>query len=143
MSRPLQAIRIVDGIDMAHLENADTVAIARGQVVASSVLSGRMVRASAANNARNAIGLSVSSVNVGFSGDVQSVGIFVMSDWTAVIGTTHLTHGAKYFLSAIPGAGGLSPSPPPLSAAGQVVQLVGRAVNTTTLELCLSISIIL
>ena len=143
MSRPLQAIRIPDGLDMAHLENADTVTIARGQVVASSVLSGRMVRASAANNARNAIGLSVSSVNVGFSGDVQSVGIFVMSDWTSVIGTTHLTHGAKYFLSAIPGAGGLSPTPPPLSAAGQVVQLVGRAVNTTTLELCLSISIIL
>ena len=143
MSRPLQAIRIPDGLDMAHLENADTVTITRGQVVASSVLSGRMVRASAANNARNAIGLSVSSVNVGFSGDVQSVGIFVMSDWTSVIATTHLTHGAKYFLSAIPGAGGLSPTPPPLSAAGQVVQLVGRAVNTTTLELCLSISIIL
>ena len=141
MSRPLQAIRIPDGLDMAHLENADTVTIARGQVVASSVLSGRMVRASAANNARNAIGLSVSSVNVGFSGDVQSVGIFVMSDWTAVIGTTHLTHGAKYFLAN--NAGGLSATPPPLSSAGQVVQLVGRAVNTTTLELCLSIPIIL
>jgi hypothetical protein len=108
-------------------------------VVGTANTVGKMKRASAANDAVNGIGLSVATVATDFSADVQSVGIFVMADWTAVIGTTSLTHGAEYFLSVTPGM--LNATPP--SAPGQVSQLIGKAVNATTLELLIGPAILL
>lgn len=66
------------------------------------------------------------------AGNVQTDGVLVSADWTAVIGSAALTAGAEYFLSAA-AAGQLTATAP--NTTGQYVVPVGRALSATELEI--------
>lgn len=104
--------------------NNDSVTIFKGQPLAVGI-----VRASAADDTKNAVGLAGETALSGASIPVQAGGTVSQADWTAVTGTTLLSPGFDYFLSVASGL--LSLSQPVVS--GQIVQPVGTALSTTTM----------
>jgi hypothetical protein len=79
------------------------------------------------------VGLAIAAVSNGATGTYQSDGFVTLSDWTAIVGAATLTAGARYLLSGT--AGQLTTTAP--TSVGQVVVLVGIAVTTTKLQLCI------
>ncbi len=74
------------------------------------------------------------------SGVIITDGILDIADWTSITGTATLTAGQAYFLSDIV-AGKLVTTRPVLT--GSSVVYIGRAVNTTSLELSIERPILL
>lgn len=120
-------------------ENKDSVGFSPGAPVAVHPSGVGVVRADATGNGKNAVGLAVVGVAVGFAETVQTGGVFALADWTAVIGTPGLAAKAVYYLAATPGM--LTATPPGLP--GNVVQVVGRSVSATELELVLAPTVLL
>lgn len=75
--------------------------------------------------------VQAASISAAASGFIQTDGILASSDWTAVVGGTTLTAGAKYFLSET--AGLLTLTAP--TASGSFVMCVGVAISTTEMEI--------
>jgi len=79
-----------------------------------------------------AIGLAAANVAAGEEGKYVVEGLIEQSDWTAVAGSTLLVPGATYYLD--PDTPGMITPIAPIDA-GDFVVVVGRAVNTTTLDI--------
>ena len=83
----------------------------------------------------NPFGLVVNTIITGASGNVATDGMFTLTtaQWNTITGgSSGLTAGANYFLSATT-AGGLTTTPP--STVGQYVVRVGQALSTTTMAI--------
>ena len=83
----------------------------------------------------NPFGLVVNTIITGASGNVATDGILTLTtaQWNTITGgSSGLTAGANYFLSATT-AGGLTTTPP--SIVGQYVVKVGQALSTTTMAI--------
>lgn len=93
-------------------------AVAAGALVD---LSGTQARNADASTQRSAMGFVLTAVASGASGKVYMSGL--------ISGLTGLTFGARYFLGA---AGGVALNAP--TAAGSIIQPIGRAVSTTSIE---------
>lgn len=104
--------------------NNDSVAIMKGQPLAVG-----LIRASAADDTKNAVGLADNDAGTGAALAVKAGGTVTLSDWTAITGSVYLSPNFNYFLSVTPGR--LSLSQPVV--AGQIVQAVGTALSTTTM----------
>lgn len=76
------------------------------------------------------------SIAAGSSGVVKTAGQLVNTDWSAVMGTTHLTAGAIYYLSNA-ASGSITATPP---TTGFITE-IGRAINTTTMQIAIRVSI--
>jgi hypothetical protein len=120
-------------------QNKDSVTFAIGNPVAIHTSGVGVVQAEAADNLMNAVGLARLGVGVGASESVQVSGILTLADWTAITGSVSLAARANYYLS--PTAGMLTSTAP--STVGQVVQLVGRALSTTDMEIVIGSAVLL
>jgi len=78
-----------------------------------------------------AAGLVLADTLSGFTATYVTQGAFTQSDWTNVIGAATLTPGVRYFLSAAT-AGRLVSAQ---VGSGDHHVFVGRALNTTTLDI--------
>lgn len=78
------------------------------------------------------VGLALEVVAASFSCNYISEGSIERSNWSDVAGTATLSAGATYFLDQTT-AGRITSTAP--TTAGQYVVRVGRAVNTTTLDI--------
>ena len=127
----------VDGIeagatsDLFSATNSNASAITIGQpVYVDGSATVDLARANAAATDR-AIGLVAdASISAAASGAIRHGGVVSSANWTPVIGSTNLTAGADYFLSATT-AGQLTATAP--TTAGQFVSYVGHAISTTKL----------
>lgn len=70
------------------------------------------------------VGLSLTTTAATFSATIQTGGIVVVTDWTAIIGSVSLTRGATYFLGSL---GGMTTVPP---TSGYLVRM-GSALSLT------------
>ncbi len=113
-------------------KNLDTVDAKKGFACAVHSSGLGVVLAKAADINKPAVGLMQKDVPPSFSDSVQISGIFEMSDWTQVTGAGLLIPGRLYFLDPVNG-GKLTLTPP--TTAGQVVQLLGKALTQTKLNL--------
>jgi hypothetical protein len=120
-------------------KNKDTVAFAVGTPLAMHSSGTGFVRADASDNLHNCIGLATVGAAPDGTEVAQLDGPVILSDWTAVTGSTALAPRGVYFLSDTPGM--LTTDPP--STPGKVIQLVGDAVSDQALELRLTNSILL
>jgi hypothetical protein len=96
-----------------------------------------VARADTASKGRVA-GLAVTAAASGFTVTYQSDGRFELADWTTVAGVATLTPSSVYYLAE---TGGLTTIAP--TAASQTLTEVGRAVETTVLDLCIKRPILL
>jgi len=113
-------------------EADETIAI--GQVVwVKSTTHIGLAQANAQTTARVA-GIAITAGNATFSVDYVTDGQHTQANWTSITGATLLTPGSTYYLSAAT-AGQLTTTAP--TASGFVVA-VGRALNTTTLDIEIS-----
>jgi len=117
--------------------NRSGSAFAAGQPVA--VVSNGVTDASATGNTTPCAGLATTGAAALGTETVVTEGLYTLADWTAIVGSTSLTPGAVYYLSAT--AAKLSATRP--TGSGNVVQAVGRAVSATTLNLDLEEPILL
>lgn len=90
----------------------------------------KKAKADAAGTARVLGLVRAASIAADASGYIQTDGVLASADWTAVIGSTTLTAGSVYYLSAATG-GQLTTTAP---TTGYIVE-VGQAISTTELEL--------
>ncbi len=121
-------------------ENTDLPTMPAGAAVTIDALGIGVVLAVANAPNRTAIALSQSQVLTAEEGEMQTAGLLQLSDWTHVAGTQHLIPKARYFLDPVrPGL--LTTVPPTL--AGQVLQLVGQALLSDTMNLLFNTPIIL
>jgi hypothetical protein len=122
----------MEGTNVMTGANGAGVAIKKG--MAANVDSAGKLRLSNASdaNAYNVLGLASSDIAVDGMGSIMLEGIMEKADWTDVAGTTALTPGAFYFLSATT-AGMISTDQPD---TGYSVRL-GVALGTTKLKLTL------
>lgn len=112
-------------------ENKDVVGLVPGHVLALHSPSGvGFWRASAADNTKHAVGFARSAAAVGVSVPVQTEGLLTLADWTAITGAVSLTLGI-YALDLTAGKMRLVAA----TMAGQVVQVLGRAVGPQTFEI--------
>lgn len=79
-----------------------------------------------------AVGLVSRAASSGNIGEYQTGGEITLSDWTSIIGSTNLSPGAYYYLSATT-AGLLTTNAP--SSPGQQVVAVARALTTETINI--------
>lgn len=86
------------------------------------------------------VGLSITDTAPGFTCNYLTEGRIERSDWTDIAGVTNLSAGVTYFLD--PTLTGRITSTAPM-ATGQYVVRVGRAVNTTTLDIEIELPILL
>jgi hypothetical protein len=112
-------------------QNKDTETIFRGQVVAIHPSGSGVIKASALDDSKNAVGFMSQDTAVGATQNVATDEVFSMPDWSNVTGTTELQGGQIYFLGTVPGR--MSTVPP--STNGQVVQQIGRATSPTAIEI--------
>jgi hypothetical protein len=77
-----------------------------------------------------ATGLTIAAVPVDCGGCYVPANNITLPNWTAIIGTTHLTPSAPYYL----GPSGTLVTPAPVTV-GNLNQLVGTATSTTNLAL--------
>ena len=120
-------------------ENKDSVSLTIGAPLAVHTSGIGVIRANATDNSKHCVGLATVGVAVGAAETVLTAGPLTKADWTSVIGTTELVAKATYYLSA--SAGLLTNTPP--SSGGNVVQAVGQAVSTTTLNIQIEPAILL
>lgn len=85
-------------------------------------------------------GVSFTDTSAGFICKYYTEGRVEKSDWTDITGVATLSAGVTYFLD--PSVAGRITSTAP-TAAGQYVVRVGRAVNTTTLDIEIELPILL
>lgn len=97
------------------------------------------LRASAADNSRNAVGLLAADAAAGAATEATLGGVVTLDDWSAVAGAATLSPRAVYFVGVTPGT--LTSTPP--SAAGNVVQAAGVAVGPYSLDLSVNPPILL
>jgi len=119
--------------------NKDAISLIKGHVVAVDSSGIGVLRATSANNTRNAIGLVVAGAAPTFVAKVQFSGRFELSDWTPITGTVSLSAMAIYYLDLV--SGKMATVPP--TGTGQIVQKVGRALSPQVLEIKIEPSIIL
>lgn len=105
-------------------------------------LSGNIVNPAQANAAgtTQVVGISIADVSVGVGCKYITEGSIERSDWMEVAGTATLSPGVTYYLSPDT-AGRITATAP--TTAGQYVVRVGRAVNTTTLDVEIELPILL
>ncbi len=113
-------------------ENKGGTTILDGMAAAVHTSGVGVVKASAADNSKPAVGLAVLFINPAASGGIQTEGVFELANWTDVIGAASLTAKAIYYLD--PATAGMLTATAP-TTTGQVVQVVGRAVSTTKLDI--------
>lgn len=86
------------------------------------------------------VGLMQTVVRTGFSGWVQTAGLFTLQDWSQITGAASLVPNRVYFLDpAFPGR--LTVVPP--TAAGKIVQIIGRSISDKKLSLSIGQPILL
>jgi hypothetical protein len=119
--------------------NQEAVGLPAGTPVCVHPTGSGFLRASAADNLRNAVGLLASDAAAGAATEATLGGVVTLDDWTAVAGTTTLAPRAVYFVGVTPGT--LTNTPP--SAAGNVVQAAGVAVGPYSLDLTIAPPILL
>jgi len=127
-------------LDYYSAENKEGSTIDAGMACAVHSSGTGVVKASAADNTKIAIGLMRATTADTVSGNVQIEGLFTLSDWTSVIGASTLAAKTTYFLDPLT-AGKLTATVP--TTTGQTVQIVGTAVSTTTLDLDVGVPILL
>ena len=113
-------------------ENKDAGTIVAGEACSTHSSGTGVVKADASSGSKPACGLALIGAAPTFSVAVQTDGLFTLADWSSVTdaASVSLSAHALYFLSPI-NPGKLTITPP--TAAGQVVQRIGRAVSADTL----------
>lgn len=113
------------------LDNESGSTIAAGMAV--YVSGDGEVTAAQANSTTtsNVLGIASAAISDSASGLIVTSGPVTLADWTAIIGTTNLTPGSEYFLSA--GTAGLLTATAPTSA-GNCQAIVGVATHIDTLH---------
>lgn len=120
-------------------ENKSGGTLARGQPVATHSTGTGFVAALGAGLSRPAVGLLYEDTLNTVAGRVQKDGMFVLADWTPITGATTLVRGPYYLHPTT--SGKLTSTAP--TTAGQLVQPIGYAVATDTLEVEIQSSILL
>ena len=120
-------------------ENKDAGTLKKGHIVASHSSGVGVVKANATDNTKNAVGFILADVAPTFAATVETEGLLILTDWTDACGTATLQAKGRYFLDSV--AGKMTLSPP--ESAGMVVQLLGVAVDTVTLDIRLEDAVIL
>jgi hypothetical protein len=115
-------------------ENKDAGALVIGMAVATHSSGVGVVKAKADSIATRCIGLSKTATNPTFTATIDTDGVFVLADWTAITGSANLLANTVYFLSSAT-AGLLTNTP--TTTTGEYVQRIGTAVSPT--ELCIEI----
>lgn len=121
-------------------ENLDLPTIPTGGVVSVHTNGLGVLLAKAENNQKPAVGFMQDSTFTEEEGDVQTLGLFTLADWSQIAGAVELTPKAYYFLS--PTAAGKITKVRP-TGAGQVVQIVGQAVTPFTFSIKIELPILL
>ena len=80
----------------------------------------------------HAVGFATTDTNPGLSASYVTEGQITRSDWTTIIGTTNLTPGSIYFLSA-DDPGKMTATAP--TAVGEFVVFLGRAISTEIFDI--------
>lgn len=132
--------KIGGGSGSYSAENKDGSTISAGMACAVHTSGVGVVKASAADASKIAVGLIRADTASTFAGDVQTEGLFTLADWTAVIGSMALAAKATYFLDPMT-PGTLTATPP--TTSGQIVQIVGTSVSADTLDLTMETPILL
>jgi microcystin-dependent protein len=124
--------------DLAHeAEAAENITTGFPVYGVSGLAQVGVARADDAAKSRVA-GLSSTTTTTGNTDTFMAAGRFELADWTAVTGSAALTPNSIYYLGA---TGGLTTTAP--IAAGQYVVEIGRALETTVLDLCIKRPILL
>lgn len=115
-------------------ENKDASPIPDGGACSVHSSGTGVVLASASDDTQPACGLALVGAAPTFSVTVQTGGLFTLSDWSSVTAeaSATLSAHAMYFLSET-NPGNITTTPP--SVAGEIVQPIGRAVSSDTLDL--------
>lgn len=122
----------VSAIDLITKTNGNASAITIGQPVYVKADGTVDLAGAAASGTKAVVGLvRDASIAAATSGNIQTDGILVCADWTAVTGTATLTPGTQYFLS--PTEGQLTSTAP--TTPGHFVVRVGLATATDTMEI--------
>lgn len=128
-----------NGGTVTTVGNVEAVAMSPGVVVAVDP-GGMGVRfANASDDTRNAWGVVIDTIFPSRAGPVVVDGVLTLSDWTAAIGSVSLTPDQIYWMDTTNGK--LSATGP--SVAGQIVQIVGYALNSQTLKVSIEQRIML
>lgn len=127
----VDAIVVAAGVVGFFCQNKGSATAVAGSAVTQHSSGSGFVLASAASPATRCIGILSGSCAVNANGLVKDGDEISLADWTAITGTTTLASKADYFLSLTPGR--LVTTPP--TSGGQIVQIVGFALNPTTLRL--------
>lgn len=117
-------------------ENKSGTALSAGCVVAKHNSGSGAIKADA-STPLSAVGLVTTDRADTEVGTVQTDGVITLTDWTAVIGSVYLASNATYYLSTT--AGMLTTTPP--SGNGQIVQVIGRAMSPTILDISIASTI--
>lgn len=118
--------------------NQDSIPLVPGHVVAATA--GGIQRACASSSGTEAVGLSLDHIAVGAAGKIQTTGLFLLPDWSALLGQVHLPEQTTYFLSPlIPGI--LTATVP--TTPGQRLQSLGLSLTGNVLSLAIQPSILL
>lgn len=124
-----------NSVGFATAENVTGVTFLKGQVIGRSVtLDKGYVLADNSAVASQAIGLCADGAKNGAGTIIQMVGVFVLADWTPVIGAATLAARTVYYLSATPG---MLTAVVPVGPA--IIQKVGRSLSPSVLSLNLDI----
>jgi hypothetical protein len=111
-------------------QNKDSVPLLAGQVVTVHASGTGIVRA-AATPTTGGVGIVTAPAAVGEAPQIQTDGVVSLLDWSSSTGTVSLSPRGVYYLDTV--QGGLTLTPP--TATGQVVQVIGRALSSTELDL--------
>ncbi len=122
-----------------HSAEADSTIIIGNPLYLTGVGHVNPARSDAAGTTQ-VVGLSITDTSAGFTCNYLTEGRIERSDWTDVAGVTNLSAGVTYFLDPILSGRITSTAP---TTAGQYVVRVGRAVNTTTLDIEIELPILL
>lgn len=119
-------------------QNADSITLPTGTPVA--IQTPGVVRAKASDNTRPAIGLLTLQSVTNTTAIVQLTGSLTLADWTNVAGVVSLTPRQLYYVDyTTPGK--LTTTVP--TATGQLIQIVGVAITTDTLDIILNPPVLL
>lgn len=111
--------------------NKQGSSIAAGSPCATHSSGVGAVLASASNDTRVAVGLTIGDAADQSAIRVQTSGPFTLSDWTQSTGAATLVAKGRYWLDIV--AGMLTTTPP--ASVGNIVQLIGVAVSADTLDI--------
>lgn len=107
------------------IQNRDTLPMRRGSFVARHASGNGIIPAKADTVAHGAVGIAAEDIAVGALGRVQLSGIFVMQDWTSMVGQRLLIALGTYWLDTTAGnMTGVEPVAP-----GNIHQQLGLALS--------------